>query len=260
MTAFRALRGVAVTCWGDQTAATLTPASGVWQQRERGGWVSVRYRADKDDVQHDTSGSWHAAGSGGAITRESDTVERLLVTLAGATDQFVFEIASMAYGGNKYSHTVELIETDAAGAVADLRTRCAGFEENRLTTSGLATLDTKRPAAGLGPAARSCRAHASATRCGTGSEYAEAHLYLALWQWGRLGGESKSPAHRELYWDLYLDWLTDALDMSYREVVSAHHRLAVCCLGYWPSEGGVGGLELCPSPVSLNRRIRRQTP
>ena len=126
---FRALRGVAVTCWGDQTAATLTPASGVWQQRERGGWVSVRYRADKDDVQHDTSGSWHAAGSGGAITRESDTVERLLVTLAGATDQFVFEIASMAYGGNKYSHTVELIETDAAGAVADLRTRCAGFEE-----------------------------------------------------------------------------------------------------------------------------------
>ena len=48
-----ALRGAAVTCWGDQTAATLTPESGV---RLRDLVVSVRYRADKAAVQHDTRG------------------------------------------------------------------------------------------------------------------------------------------------------------------------------------------------------------
>ena len=51
------------------------------------------------------------------------------------------------------------------------------------------------------------------------SEYAEAHLFLALWHGVGLLAEQE-PAQRELYWDLYLDWLTDALDMSYREVVS----------------------------------------
>ena len=60
------------------------------------------------------------------------TVERLLVTLAGATDQFVFQITgyqnTTALVSKQYSHTVELTETDAAGAVADLRARCAGFE------------------------------------------------------------------------------------------------------------------------------------
>ena len=56
-------------------------------------------------------------------------MERLLVALAGATDQFVFQISSTAPLGKQYAHTVELIETDAAGAVADLRARCAGFEE-----------------------------------------------------------------------------------------------------------------------------------
>lgn len=125
---FRALRGVAVTCWGDQTAATLTPASGV-RLRDM---VSVRYRADKSDVQHDDRG-WLATYGGGAITRESDKVERLLVTLAGATDQFVFQIAGFqnirALVSKQYSHTVELTETDVARAVADLRARCAGFKE-----------------------------------------------------------------------------------------------------------------------------------
>ena len=123
---FAQLLGVVVTCWADLTVATLTPAAGV-RLRDI-GWVSVRYRADKAAVQHDARG-WNATDGGGAITREADTVERLLVSLAGATDQFVFQIANTAPLGNEYSHTVELIETDAAGAVADLRARCAGFEE-----------------------------------------------------------------------------------------------------------------------------------
>ena len=111
--------GVAVTCWGDQTVATLTPESRV---RLRDFVFSVRYRADKAAVQHDGSGWSLTDSGGGAITREADTVERLLVALAGATDQFVFQIASTA-------HTVELTDSDTAGAVADLRARCAGFEE-----------------------------------------------------------------------------------------------------------------------------------
>ena len=110
-----------VMCRGDLTAAILTPVSGV---RLRDVGVSVRYRADQAAVQHDSYG-WQTHDGGGAVTRAADTVERLLVTLAGATDQFVFQIASKALGGGKNSHTVELIETDAAGAVADLRTRCA---------------------------------------------------------------------------------------------------------------------------------------
>ena len=121
-----ALLGVIVTCRADLTAATLTPAAGV-RLRDI-GWVSVRYRADKAAVQHDARG-WHATDGGGAITREADTVERLLVSLAGATDQFVFQIANTAPLGSQYSETVDLTDSDTAGAVLDLRTRCAGFEE-----------------------------------------------------------------------------------------------------------------------------------
>ena len=116
---------VAVTCRPDLWAVTLTPASGV---RLRDFVISVRYRADKAAVQQE-SRSWSATDGGGAITREADTVERLLVTLDGATDQFVFQIASTAPLGSQYSETVDLTDSDTAGAVLDLRTRCAGFEE-----------------------------------------------------------------------------------------------------------------------------------
>lgn len=38
----------------------------------------------------------------------------------------------MALYGDKYSHTVALIETDAEGAVADLRARCAAVDRGEL--------------------------------------------------------------------------------------------------------------------------------
>ena len=50
-------------------------------------------------------------------------------------------------------------------------------------------------------------------------EHSEAHLFLALWHGVDLAA-AQQPAHRELYWDIYLDWLTDAMDMTYREVIS----------------------------------------
>lgn len=50
-------------------------------------------------------------------------------------------------------------------------------------------------------------------------EYTEAHLFLALWHGVDLAA-AQQPELRELYWDIYLDWLTDAMDMTHQEVIS----------------------------------------
>ena len=50
-------------------------------------------------------------------------MERLLVSLAGTTDEFTFQIGASWPRSGEYSHTVKLID-GAAGAVLDLRLWC----------------------------------------------------------------------------------------------------------------------------------------
>ena len=122
---FAARVGVVATCYGaqgNQMAALLRPALAV--QLPDGYGPVLRYRADKDEPQDDT-GSW-SVSNGSVVTFEAEAVERLLVSLAGATDAFTFQIAGIwPRSATRYSHTVELIEPDdAAFAVEDLRLRC----------------------------------------------------------------------------------------------------------------------------------------
>ena len=95
--------------------ASLTPERASYTLRT--GIVAVRYRIDKGEV-HDEG--WNSTNSGGAITTASDAVHRLLTRLADTKDTIVFSVANS-------SATVDAADTDYAGAVADLRTRCAGF-------------------------------------------------------------------------------------------------------------------------------------
>lgn len=119
--------GVLALCWGaqgNQMAAILRPASVV--KLPDGYGPILRYRADKGEP-HDDTGSWRMSG-GSVVTFESDAVERLLVSLADATDEFTFQIAGVwPREGVRYSHTVEL--TAAARAVEDLRRRCDPYRQ-----------------------------------------------------------------------------------------------------------------------------------
>ena len=119
---------VVAMCWGaqgNQMAALLRPVSVGGLPNGYGPYL--RYRADKGQPQDDT-GSWRVS-DGSVITFEADSVERLLVSLAGATDEFTFQIGTLWPRTGEYSHTVELID-GAAGAVLDLRLRCGTLEVN----------------------------------------------------------------------------------------------------------------------------------
>ena len=101
--------------------ATLTPERA--NTLRPGSVVALRYRIDKGQV-HDEGWNWSVTTDGrAAITFSPDAVDRLLTRIADAKETIVFSV------GNN-SARVDVADTDYAETVADLRTRCATFNES----------------------------------------------------------------------------------------------------------------------------------